>query len=196
MLRGFFIFLVFIFKSSVWEMIKKKHPRLSSSLSVIFVCNSARFSSSRSNLDNAELMQLEQTRQTSDTATKHHQLTHGKSFDTKVEVIATPVWKMSILNCMQWNNQKSHYGGNSTSFVHHHLVVTTKLNWCHLSKPDKHLKLWLNIPFDLRTKFWFPCMKIEHFKVYAMTQPIKLIMLALCWIDATSTNPPNIWYCD
>ena len=72
-------------------MIKKKHPRLSSSLSVIFVCNSARFSSSRSNLDNAELMQLEQTRQTSDTATKHHQLTHGKSFDTKVEVIATPV---------------------------------------------------------------------------------------------------------
>ena len=92
MLRGFFIFLVFIFKSSVWEMIKKKHPRLSSCLSIIFVCNSTRFSSStsRSN-DNVELMQVEQTRQTSDTATKHHQLTHGQSFDTKIEVIATPV---------------------------------------------------------------------------------------------------------
>ena len=94
MLRGFFIFLVFIFKSSVWEMIKKKHPRLSSCLSLIFVCNSTSSSTSQSN-DNVELMRLDQTRQTSDTATKHHQLTHGQSFDTKIEVIATPVWKMS-----------------------------------------------------------------------------------------------------
>ena len=32
MLRGFFIFLVFIFKPSVWKMIKTRHPRLARAL--------------------------------------------------------------------------------------------------------------------------------------------------------------------
>lgn len=38
MLRGFFIFLVFIFKPSVWKMIKARHPRLAQALARPYTC--------------------------------------------------------------------------------------------------------------------------------------------------------------
>ena len=95
MLRGFFIFVVFIFKSSVWQMIKKKYPRLSSCLGLLCLCNSSQSSTSASRSndnDNVELMRLDNTRQaTSECATKHQVLTHHCTDEERIEVMATSV---------------------------------------------------------------------------------------------------------
>ena len=39
MIRGFFIFLVFIFKPSVWIMIKKRHPKVTKAILSIIGCS-------------------------------------------------------------------------------------------------------------------------------------------------------------
>ena len=98
MLRGLFIFLVFIFKRSVWEMIKKKHPRMATWIGLLFGCSFRRFSSnfSRSNVDNdngeIDGVGMEQTRQTCDFGTSSRQrlMTQG-STEERIEVVATSV---------------------------------------------------------------------------------------------------------
>ena len=48
MIRGFFIFLVFIFKPSIWNMIKKSHPRLAKMSASVVCCSADLFSVIRS----------------------------------------------------------------------------------------------------------------------------------------------------
>jgi hypothetical protein len=98
MLRGLFIFLVFIFKRSVWEMIKKKHPRMAKWIGHLCGCSFRRIppNFSRSNVDNdngeVDGLGMEQTRQTCDFGTSSRQrlITQG-STEERIEVVATSV---------------------------------------------------------------------------------------------------------
>ena len=96
MIRGFFIFLVFIFKPSIWSMIKKRHPRLAKVMASVVCCcccccSTSLFSVSLSRTTDLE-PQNDAASRLNDTRVIRQRLLLGQeSTEEKIEVASTTV---------------------------------------------------------------------------------------------------------